>query len=93
MRPLLISLLGVAALLILAGVSLLFGRPPAALPLPTAQSEASIAYGSELVIAYDDGASSSDLLTTAAGLLVLGGLMISAGAYGGRLAREAPDAD
>lgn len=93
MRKHLIVLLGLSAVLILAGISLLFGQPSAVLPIPGAQPEASVAYEPELITAYDATASSTDVLTAVGGLLVLGGLMISAVAFGRRLGQETPNAE
>ncbi|WP_299169190.1 hypothetical protein [uncultured Arthrobacter sp.] len=94
MRKRLMILLGLSALLILGGVSLLFGQPSSVLTLPTVQSEASIAYNSELVVAIDDAGSRSDLLAVGGAVLLLGGLMVSAAAYGAQLAqRGLPDAE
>jgi hypothetical protein len=92
MRKVLIPLLGLAVLLILAGVSLLLGRPSSPLLLPTADSEASVAYSSELVVAFDGAKSPAGTLTLVGGVLVLGGLTISAAAFGRRLGRESSDA-
>lgn len=91
MRKLLISLLGLSAVLILGGVSLLFGRPASVPPLPTAQSATS-AYESQLVIAYDVATSPAHSLAFVGGALTLGGLMVSAATLGRRLGREASDA-
>lgn len=93
MRKPMMILLVLSALLILGGVSLLFGQPSSVLTLPTGQSEASIAYNSELVVAIDDAGSRSDLLAVGGAVLLLGGLMVSAAAYGAQLGqRVAPDA-
>lgn len=92
MSKLLIALLGLSAVLILCGLSLLFGRPSSVLPLPAAQSEASVAYSSQLVLAYDAATSSADVVAPVGGILVLAGLMVSAAALGRRLAKAVPNA-
>lgn len=86
MSRILISLLGLSVILILAGASLLFGSPFTVSVIPTART-ASVAYNSELVIAYDASTSSRDVLAIVGGGLTVGGLMLSAAAYGLRRGR------
>ena len=90
-KKLAVALLGLSVFLMISGAALLFGRP-AALPLPTVHTE-STAYTSELVIAYDVEASAVDPLAIVGGILVLGGLMVSAAAVGRRLGQEASNAE
>lgn len=73
-------LLGLSVLLVLAGASLLFGAPSTVSVIPTAHT-ASVAYSSELVIAYAP-TSSRDELAIIGSCLTVGGLMLSAVAYG-----------
>ena len=93
MKLVLILVLGLAGFLILGGVSLLFGQPSSFLSAPTVQSGAAARYASELVIEYDVVTSWADGLAAAGGALVLGGLMISASAYGRQLAGRRTDGE
>ncbi|MBG6179304.1 hypothetical protein [Arthrobacter sp. CAN_A1] len=87
-RPAAGWLLVVAAVLILGGVSLLFGVTPIVLQLPGPEAEASTAYSSDLVIALDGEFSFSDGLAIGGGVLLVGGLLVSATALGLRLGKE-----
>ena len=92
-RPVAVWLLALSFVLILGGVSLLFGATPLTLTLPPTGEEASVAYSSELVIAVDDDPSFSDLLAACGQVLLVGGLMVSAAAAGLRLGRRSADHD
>lgn len=87
-RPVAAWLLVLSVVLTLGGVSLLFGVTPIALQLPGPEAEVSTAYSSDLVIALDDEHSFSDVLAVCGGILLLGGLMVSATALGLRLGKE-----
>ena len=93
LRPVAIWLLALSFVLILGGVSLLFGATPITLPSPTIGEETSVAYSSELVIAVDDAPSFSDLLAACGQVLLVGGLMVSSAAAGLRLGRTSADHD
>lgn len=90
-RPVDVWLIVLAMVLTLGGVSLLFGATPIALQLPGQEAEVSTAYSSDLVIALDEEPSFSSSLTVGGGILLLGGLMVSAAAIGLRLGKESAD--
>ena len=93
-RPVAACLLFLAAVLILGGVSLLIGVNPSSLPFPPAGDvEVSVAYSSDLAITVDGESPVSGQLAVWGGVLLVGGLMVSAAAAGLRLGRgEAGDA-
>ncbi|MBE0010406.1 MULTISPECIES: hypothetical protein [unclassified Arthrobacter] len=89
-RPVAVWLLVLSAVLILGGVSLLLGTYPIAPVFPTTQDGAvSIAYSSDLVLAVDGGSWVPDRRAVWGGVLLVGGLMVSATAAGWRLGRKA----
>lgn len=83
------SLLGLSLFLVLSGVALLFGSSSTPYALRTVEQEASTAYSSELVIAYDIDTSASSGLAIGGGILLVGGLMVSAAAVGLRYGQKA----
>ncbi|MBG6191069.1 putative phage tail protein [Arthrobacter sp. CAN_A212] len=90
LRPVAVWLLGLSAVLILGGVSLLVGTHPITLALPTSDDVAvSIAYSSDLEIAFDGESWVTDQLAVWGGVLLVGGLMVSAAAAGLRWGRTA----
>ncbi|MHA7275964.1 hypothetical protein [Arthrobacter sp. HLT1-21] len=90
-RPVAAWLLVLSVVLTLGGVSLLFGVTPIALQLPSRETDVSTAYSSDLVIALDGEPSFSDALAVCGGIVLLGGLMVSAAALGLRLGKESAD--
>lgn len=85
--------MALSAFLVLSGASLLLGRPSYVLLIPSAETEASVAYGSKLVVTYDGATSGVEVLAMVGGILILGGLMISATAFGRRLGQEESNAE
>lgn len=86
-RPLALWLLGLSAVLILGGVSLLLGSHPIAPALPAPGEGESVAYSSNLVIALDGASWISNPLAVWGAALLVGGLMVSAAAAGLRWGR------
>lgn len=88
-RPVAVWLLGLSAVLILGGVSLLLGTPPITPVLPASGEVAvSVAYSSDLVIAVDGEPWVSDQLAMWGAVLLIGGLTVSAAAAGLRWGRN-----
>lgn len=88
-RPVAVWLLGLSAVLILGGVSLLLGTHPIAPALPApGEVEVSVAYSSDLVIAIDGESWVSNQLAVWGGVLLIGGLTVSAAAAGLRWGRS-----
>ncbi|NJC23974.1 hypothetical protein BJ994_003050 [Arthrobacter pigmenti] len=91
MNTLGVALLSLAVLLILGGASLLLGQPSTVFAMQPIAEEASVAYSSELVVSFDVEPSLSDNLSRVGGALLVGGLMVSAGAIGWRNGRKVAD--
>ncbi|GAB3533663.1 hypothetical protein GCM10027403_08070 [Arthrobacter tecti] len=91
MNKISVVLLSLAVLLILGGVALLFGQPSTVFAMQPIAEEASVAYSSELVVSFDAEPSLSDNLSRVGCALLVGGLMVSAGAIGWRNGRKAAD--